>query len=307
MSKKANLAASVRRRLFNRAKANGEEFLFVLTRYGLERLLYRLSISEYNDRFLLKGAFLFTAWFDAAHRPTKDLDLLGYGINSREELEKIFAELCNIEVDDGLRFLPETIKSGDIREGEEYQGVRITMTAMLEKARILLQIDVGSGDAVTPAPKRETLPVLLDDFAAPKLKVYPKYTVVAEKFEAMVKLGISNSRMKDFWDVRILANNFEFDGKLLQKAIVATFKRRKTPLPVEVPMALTDTFANDSGKVTQWKAFLKKNRLTETPDFTEVIGFLRDFLLPIVDATNQRDEFNMVWTFKEGWQTEEVN
>jgi predicted nucleotidyltransferase component of viral defense system len=299
MSRISNLPASVRQRLFNFAKEKGEDFNFVLTRYALERLLYRLSISPYKNRFLLKGAFLFTVWFDVSHRPTRDLDLLGFGANDIPELEKIFISLCNIESEDGLIYLAATVKGGDIREGEEYQGVRIVMTAMLGNARIPLQIDIGFGDAVTPQPQEETIPVILD-FPAPKLKVYPKYTVVAEKFEAMVKLGIANSRLKDFWDLRLLVNRFEFDGTLLQQAITATFARRSTELPKTIPTALTDDFANDTTKQTQWKAFLKKNKLEATMDFVEVVTLLRLFLMPIIE--NQGRIFKASWSPADGWQ-----
>jgi predicted nucleotidyltransferase component of viral defense system len=259
MSKKSSLSASVKQRLLNFAKEKGEVFNFVLTRYALERLLYRLSVSPYKDKFLLKGAFLFTVWFDVIQRPTRDLDLLGFGAQDIAGLEKIFVSLCKIESEDGLIYLAETVKGGEIREGEEYQGVRLIMTAMLGKARIPLQIDVGFGDAVIPQPQEETIPVILD-FAAPKLKIYPKYTVVAEKFEAMVKLGIANSRLKDFWDLRFLANKFEFDGEVLQQAITATFARRRTKLPLIKTNRLDRRFRKRGNKTNTVESISKKKQ-----------------------------------------------
>lgn len=231
MEQKKNLAASVKAKLTNLSRERGEELQNLLMRFASERFLYRLSLSEHKEKFLLKGAALFAFWFNQPHRPTKDLDLLGSGENDISTLETIIREICTIDGEDGLQFLVDSVEGRKIREEEVYQGVRLTFLAMLERARIPVQVDVGFGDAVTPKAKKETLPTILD-LPAPKLKIYPKETVIAEKFEAMVKLGISNSRMKDFWDVRYLIKEFEFDGALLQKAIRATFASRQTPLPM---------------------------------------------------------------------------
>lgn len=228
MDKKKTSAASVQARLKNAAKEREVEFQNLLVRFGNERLLYRLSRSEYQKSFILKGAALFAVWTSEPHRPTKDMDLLGFGGNDIDSLENIFKEICRIDGEDGLEFSLESIRGAPIRAKKIYQGVRITLQATLDGARISLQIDVGFGDAVTPTAKAETLPAILD-LPKPHLRIYPKETVVAEKFEAMVKLGIGNSQMKDFWDVQFLIRNFSFGGSLLQKAIRATFVNGKPP------------------------------------------------------------------------------
>ncbi len=277
MREVTNLAASIRAKLQNIKEKTGEDFQLLLMRFAAERLLYRLSISTHQDKFLLKGAALFNVWFNEPHRPTKDVDLLRSGENDIPAVEKVFREICQIESPDGLEFPLETLQGSLIRAGEVYQGVRITLTAMLAKARIPLQIDVGFGDAVTPKPKTETLPTLLD-LPAPKLKLYPKETVVAEKFNAMVKLGIGNSRMKDFWDVNYLIEKFEFDGKVLQKAITATFKNRQTDFPTKLPLALTDEFATNSAIILRWNGFIKRNKILKNTDFGKIIENLRNFM-----------------------------
>ena len=196
-----NLAASVRQRLLNIAKRNGEAFDLVLTRYALERLLYRLGNSRYHNQFLLKGAMLFAVRGGAPHRPTRDLDLLGFGPNDLPQVQAVFQNICQVPVEpDGLKFLPDTVRVSEIREDQEYQGVRLPFDAKLENAIIPIQVDIGYGDAVTPAPQEISYPTLLE-FPAPQLRAYPIYTVVAEKFQALVLLGIANSRMKDFYDI----------------------------------------------------------------------------------------------------------
>ena len=254
-----NLAASVRQRLLNIAKREGEVFDLVLTRYALERFLYRLGHSQYHSQFLLKGAMLFAVWGGEPHRPTRDIDLLGFGPSELPLLEKIFRNICQENVEpDGVEFLPDTLRAIEIREDQEYQGVRVQFEARLENAMIPIQVDIGFGDAVTPAPENITYPTVLD-FAAPKLRAYPVYTVVAEKFQAMVWLGIANTRMKDFYDIWIIMQKFSFNGQLLAQAIEATFVRRNTLLPASAPLALSKVFSSDAVKQTQWKAFLRKN------------------------------------------------
>jgi Nucleotidyl transferase AbiEii toxin, Type IV TA system len=246
------MAASVRQRLLNIARDRQEDFQLVLSRFALERLLFRLSRSQHRDAFTLKGAMLFQFWGGEPHRPTRDLDLLGRGEPSTEQFEQVFQEVCRQPAgDDGLVFRDETVRAEQIKEDDEYQGLRIRLEARLGSARIPIQIDVGFGDAVTPGPQEITFPTLLD-FPAPVIQAYPRETVVAEKFQAMVMLGIANSRMKDFYDLWMLAGQFEFQGPILCDAIHATFDRRKTTLPVGPPLALTSEFAEDSGKQTQW-------------------------------------------------------
>ena len=295
-----NIAASVRQRLTNLSRERSEDLQFVLTRYGLERLLYRLSISPYASQFILKGAALFQLWTGQPHRSTRDLDLLGYGAPSPERLQTIFSMICSLAVDDdGLVFSPETIKAEQLKEDAEYQGIRLRIECRLENARLGLQIDIGFGDAITPEPLSTTYPTLLE-FPAPRLLAYPRETVVAEKFQTMVALGIANSRMKDFYDVWTLARQFEFDGTLLSSAIRVTFERRQTPIPTAPPLALTTDFAKNPSKATQWNAFLRKGRLVETPPpFSDVVWLLQDFLMPPTIAIREPSPWPYSWTPRE--------
>jgi len=300
MEKKKNIAASVRAKLKNRAKEKGVEFQNLLVRFGNERLLYRLSRSEYQQSFMLKGASLFTIWFNEPHRPTKDMDLLGFGKNDIPTLENIFREICTIDGEDGLEFSVELIKGTEIRAEKIYQGVRITLSAFLDGARIPLQVDIGFGDAVTPAAKTEIIETILD-LPKPHLRIYPKETVIAEKFEAMVKLGLGNSRMKDFWDVQFLIKNFQFEGRLLQKAIRATFANRQTVVPKEVPVALTDVFIKNSEIIADWKAFIKRGKITSDTDLELLITNLREFFVPIIEAEANHSDFDKNWMANDGW------
>jgi hypothetical protein len=280
-----NLAASIRQRLLNLAKARGEEFTFVLLRYGLERLLYRLGRSEHADQFILKGAMLFPLWSGNPHRATKDMDLLGHGPPDLERLTRVFREVVGVPADDGLRFLPETVRAIEIREDAIYDGVRISLEARLDAARLALQVDVGFGDAVTPAAKASDYPTLLP-MPSPRLRVYPREAVIGEKLHAMIDLGLSNSRMKDFFDIWFLSKNFDFDGRILAQAVRATFDRRNTTVPSTPPVALTQTFAEDRGKQTQWTAFLARARLASSPvTLAEVVLALQEFLEPVLAAS----------------------
>jgi len=301
MEKKKNTAASVRAKLKNKAKEKGVELQNLLVRFGNERLLYRLSQSTYQKSFMLKGASLFAIWFNEPHRPTKDMDLLGFGKNDIPTLENIFREICLIDGEDGLDFSADSIKGAEIRAEKTYQGVRITLLAFLDGARIPLQVDIGFGDAVTPQAVPETIETILD-LPKPRLRIYPKETVIAEKFEAMVKLGIGNSRMKDFWDVQFLIKNFLFDGELLQKAIKATFANRQTAVPQSLPRALTEVFTKNSEVIADWKAFIKRGKITSDADFELVIESLRDFFTPIIEAEVNNLTFEKNWSFSTGWK-----
>ncbi len=283
-----NLAASVKARLQNEATRRGESFNLLLLRYGIERLLFRLSQSPHADRFLLKGAMLFVVWDEKTHRPTRDLDLLGFGPSEKEDLQKVFQSVAVTPVvDDGLVFDPESVRAEEIQEDNAYGGVRVRLMAKLGPAEVPVQVDVGVGDAVTPAPETVRFPALLD-FPAPQVRTYPVYTVVAEKFEAMVKLGIANTRMKDFHDVWFLARRFTLDVPTLRQAINATFARRQTVLPIW-PEPLSDAFANDTAKQTQWAAFLRRNALTGVPDrFADVVVDLRKFIEPVMNRLGGR-------------------
>lgn len=210
-----NVAASVRSQLLKLARVTKQDFNLVLTRYAIERLLYRVSISTHANQFPIKGALLFDLWFDIPHRPTRDIDFLGFGSSELTSIKDIFRDICILEINDGVVFLNESIRAVDIRPDAHHAGVRVTLLGMIDNVRCQIQIDIGFGDAVTPGPKEADYPVMLSEFEAPKLKVYPRYTVVAEKFEALTTLGIANSRMKEYFDLWTLTRYTEFTALIL--------------------------------------------------------------------------------------------
>jgi hypothetical protein len=275
-------AASVRARLLNVAKAQGVDFNQVLVRFALERILYRLTKSPYADRFLLKGALLFTLWYDMPHRATRDADLLGFGPSDLASVTETFRDIAGVAVDDGMAFDPASVTVEEIRKESGYGGVRVIIAGELAKARCKTQIDVGFGDAVTPAPVDSVYPVLLNDLPAPRLRAYPTYTVVAEKLHAIALLGMTNSRLKDYFDLSVLLERETLDADLLTQAIKATFERRSTPLSDAVPIGLTDEFAHDSSRQSLWLAFLKKNELPPEP-LPAVVDRLRSALAPALN------------------------
>jgi predicted nucleotidyltransferase component of viral defense system len=294
---RSNVAASIRQRLLKIIHETGDDANLVWTRYATERLLFRLSVSPHAENFILKGAMLFMAWTGEAHRPTVDMDFLSYGENSSERLAGVFREVCRAEVAvDGLEFDPDTVKAAPIREEGKYQGQRVKLMAFLGKARIPIQVDVGFGDVVTPKPRIIIYPTLLD-LPAPRIRTCPRETVVAEKLQAMVVLGIANSRMKDFYDLYVLAENFDFDGAVLTRAIQATFRRRSTEIPHETPFALTEEFGRDAAKSVQWKGFVRKSGLEQgVPEFLDVLSHLREFLLPVLNAASGASPVPKNWS-----------
>jgi predicted nucleotidyltransferase component of viral defense system len=275
---KRNMGASVRARLLNLAKQRGQPFDLLLTRYALERLLYRLSTTEYRERFVLKGAMLMTTWFDTKFRPTRDVDFLGIGDPEPQKVLAIFREICGVAQDDGVSFDTDAIKVERNREELEYGGLRLRTQAIIDGARVPVLIDIGFGDAVVPGLDEIDYPVLLDA-PAPKLRGYRHETVIAEKFEAIVKLGQPNSRIKDFYDIWMLSRQYEFKGDALARAIAATFTRRKTAIPIERPYGLTKAFAGDPAKQQLWKSFASTIG-TELPPLAEVIEQIAAFLMP---------------------------
>ena len=302
MHKPANIAASVRQRLLNIIRDTGDDPRLVWTRFATERFLYRLSVSKHEGDFILKGAMLFMVWTGKMYRPTVDIDLLCHGDNSIEQILEVFRTVCGVDIEpDGIVFSADTIAITPIREEQVYQGQRVTLTAFLGKARIPVQVDVGFGDIVTPKAEKIRYPTLLN-FPAPYIRVCPRETVVAEKFHAMVVLGIANSRMKDFYDLYVLSKDFPFNGEVLVRAIRATFSRRKTEIPIELPLALTDEFSSDEVKSVQWEAFIRKSGLQDgTPDFKEVLSHLRDFLILPMKAAAGSAPFPTNWTAGGPW------
>lgn len=291
-----NLSASVHQRLLNLRDESNQDFNRLLVKYALERLLYRISQSDYAHQFILKGALLFVAWDGDAHRPTQDMDLLGYGSSSIDTVKIAMQNICEAEVEpDGLLFDSESVTIQEIRENQEYESQRVQVLARLGNAKIQLQIDVGFGDIVTPNVQVIEYPVLLD-FPKPQIRAYPPETVIAEKLQAMVFLGMQNSRMKDYYDLWYLAHHFSFDGDTVVAAICATFNRRETEIPNEYPVGLRDTFAKDMAKVTQWGAFWKR----VSPDIDEksldmVIEDLRGFLGPPLFAAYGNKSLSQSW------------
>lgn len=277
-----NLAASVRARLLNVAKAQGVDFNQALVRFALERILYRLSQSEHADRFLLKGALLFTLWYDLPHRATRDADLLGFGASDLESVIQTFRDIAGVVVDDGMVFDPASVVATEIRKDAGYAGTRILISGELAKARCKTQIDIGFGDAVTPGPVDATYPVLLTGLPAPRLRTYPVYTVIAEKLHAIALLGITNSRMKDYLDLSVLLERESLDIDLLAQAVRATFERRGMSVPRTLPIGLTDEFVRDASRQVLWLAFLKKNELAPEP-LAGIVNRLRAALEPALN------------------------
>lgn len=287
MTKAKNIEASVRQRLLNLSKERGEDFGLVLSRFAIERLLYRLATSPHKGNFILKGATLFTVWSGTPHRATRDLDLLGFGDNSPDALARTFREICVVDtVQDGLKFDPKSVSAEPIREDNIYGGIRITLVAKLGTTRIPVQVDVGFGDDIVPNPAEVTLPALLE-FPAPVLRAYAKETVIAEKFHAMVVLGMTNSRMKDFFDIAWMANHFDFDEVVLRAAIQSTFSRRNTPIPTTTPLCLTEEFPADAAKLRQWTAFT--NRIAQpSVSFEGIVQQISHFLGQLLMQTQTR-------------------
>ena len=296
-----NIPASITARLHNLARASNWNYNHLLLRYANERFLYRLSISPYADKFILKGSSLFIVWQNGnAYRHTMDADFMYYGNPDEANLKNVFSTICGMDSDasDGMVYDAASVAVEPIRIDNEYGGSCVTLKAHLGNARLLLQFDIGIGDAITPEPERIAFPVLLNG-TAPVLRTYPKATVIAEKTHAMVTRGEQNSRMKDFADLYSLAVEFEFDYATLRLAIARTFERRETPIRKDRPFCFTEDFAKSAVKQTQWKAFLRKNALSLPSDFTLIVKKLAEFLLPLLQEPSTAP---FRWNPKAGWQ-----
>jgi hypothetical protein len=296
-----NIGASIRQRLLSKARETNRPFSELLQYFAMERFLYRLSKSPYADNFILKGALMLTVWEAPLTRPTMDIDFLGRIENSVETLVKIIREICQQEVEpDGIAFDLTEVDAERIAEDADYEGIRIRFRGSLDTARLVIQIDIGFGDIIVPSPESMNYPTILD-LPAPQLHGYSKESTIAEKFEAMVKLGILNSRMKDFFDIWLISRQFDFDGSILAKAITKTFSSRGTKIPAE-PLALTDAFAEDVAKVNQWRGFVRRNRLSEAPkDLAKVIVPIGTFLKPISESLNAGHVFKSIWKAPGPW------
>jgi len=297
-----NIAASVRQRLLNKARETGRPFSELVQYFAMERFLYRLSKSRFADKFVLKGALMLTAWEAPLTRPTMDIDLLGRIENSVETITKVTIEICQQEVDpDGIVFDVTNMDVGRIAEDADYEGVRIRFRGSLGTARFVIQLDIGFGDIVIPSPEFTDYPALLD-LPSPRLLGYSRESTIAEKFEAMVKLGILNSRMKDFFDIWLILRHFDFQGRKLAEAISKTFSTRGTNIQSE-PTALTASFAEDTAKAAQWRGFIRKNRLKDVPqNLVEVVPAIAAFLIPIAEQLATGASFKGTWKAPGPWR-----
>jgi hypothetical protein len=296
-----NLPASVQARLQNQARETKRPFQELLQYYAMERFLYRLSKSPHRARFILKGALMLHVWDAPLARATKDVDLLGRLDNSLENLARVIREVCTTDVEpDGMRFDPDTVKTERIKEDADYEGVRVRFVGLLGKARAAMQIDIGFGDVVTPGASTITYPALLD-FPAAELSGYPRETVVAEKFQAMVYLRTANSRMKDFYDIWLLASHFPFEGTLLAKAVGATFANRETAID-ELPIAFTPDFTEQPSTLALWSAFRSRLSHAQVPEkLADVVTVLATFLLPVARACATNASFETRWPAGGPW------
>ncbi|MBI2605041.1 MAG: nucleotidyl transferase AbiEii/AbiGii toxin family protein [Deltaproteobacteria bacterium] len=298
-----NLAASIHRRLLNGARERGEDAQFILQRYAAERFLYRLGNSSYREQFVLKGAMLFALWGGSVYRPTRDLDFTGYGSDDVEAVRQRFRDICTLAAeDDGISFDTSTLTIEPIRDEAEYSGFRVVFDARLGTARIRMQVDVGFGNAIEPAAQEADYPTLLDA-PAPRIRAYPHEAVVAEKLHAMVVLAERNSRLKDFYDLHVLARQFPFDGERLARAITATFQRRRTGIAATIPAALAPRFYADEARAGQWRAYLTRNSLPGAPaDFATVGELLQSFLGPLWGALAAGRKFSDAWPPTGPWK-----
>lgn len=297
-----NIRASVHARLQNKAKETNRPFAEVLQFYGMERFLYRFSQSKYAEKFILKGALMFTVWQVPERRTTLDIDFLAQYDNQAAKIEEVIKEICQVKVvPDGLLFDPATVAGQKIKEDADYEGVRVRFRGFLERARIPMQIDIGFGDIVYPRPKVIDYPTILD-FPKPHLKGYPPESVVSEKFEAMVKLGLLNSRMKDFYDLWLMTRQFDFDRANLGEALKRTFAHRKTELPEKPPLFAEEIYDETSDRQTLWKAFLQKGQIQNTPQkLKEIARTIEDFLSHPIEAIHKKSEFVSDWKASGPW------
>lgn len=297
-----NLPASIHQRLLNQAKREHRPLQELLQYFAIERFLYRLSRSPHAHKFLLKGALMLRLWESPLARPTMDVDLMGRTTVTEENLATVIREILSQEVSaDGVRFDPDSVHTEAIRLDANYPGIRVRFTGHIGTMNLPMQVDVGFGDVVVPGPLAIKFPVLLD-FPQPELLAYSIESAVAEKFQAMVVLDAANSRMKDFFDIWLLARKKQFDGPLLRQAIEATFKQRRTPLPSDIPVGLTAGFAMDKTKQTQWSAFLRKSRLeTGATSLEEVVELIRSLLVPPTTAAAKREPFDQLWLAGGPW------
>lgn len=297
-----DLGASVRQRLLNRSRLENRPFQELLQYFAMERFLYRLSQSNFADRFVLKGALLLTAWRAPMSRPTIDIDLAGRTSNELDHIHALLVEVCTAKTEpDGIEFAANSVRVSRIREDADYEGVRGQFHATVAKARTPMRVDIGFGDVITPEPVEVDYPTLLD-FPAPILRGYPRETVVSEKIEALATLGLLNSRLKDYYDIALLARTYPFSGTDLVRAIAATFRHRGTEIDSE-PVGLSDAFASDPARQTQWRAFLRRNRFSElSGGLSALVSEVRRFVFAPLDAAARGESFEAEWEPSGPWR-----
>lgn len=303
MSKKrpANIGASVRQRLLNQARTDKRTFSELLQYFAMDRFLYRISISDYADSFILKGALMLRAWKSPVFRPTMDIDMLAHRTsNEISEIERVIRNICTTAVEpDGLNFDQQSVQGELIVEEADYEGVRVTFFGKLDTARIRMQIDIGFGDVIYPGPQRTEMPTILD-FPPAIINAYSLESAIAEKFEAMIKLDVLNSRMKDFYDIWLLSRQFNFFSKDLQKAIDLTLHNRRTELPEELT-PFSDKFIID--KTAQWNAFRKKMKIDTVPEeFSEIVHHIEQFLEPAISGIRSQSDSDLQWEAPGPWK-----
>lgn len=298
-----NIEASIRAQLQNKAKEANRTFAEILQYYGMERFLYRISQSKYADKLILKGALMFTVWHVPERRTTLDIDFLALYDNKIAGIEKMIRAVCKTNVvQDGLAFNPANVKGQQIKEDADYEGVRVKFLGLLGRSRIPMQIDIGFGDSIYPKAKEIEYPVILD-LPKPRIKGYPPESVISEKFEAMVKLGLLNSRMKDFYDIWLIMRQFKFSGPKLAEALKRTFKHRKTPLPEKSPLFAEEIYDENSDRQTLWKAFLAKGEIKHAPKKLSIVAYnIEGFLIQPIQMIVKREKLNKAWETTGKWK-----
>jgi len=297
-----DVGASVRQRLLNQSRAHERPFQELLQYFAMERFLYRLAQSPFSDRFVLKGALLLTAWRAPLSRPTMDIDLAGRTSNELDHIAELVGAVCEIVTEpDGIEFNRASIEVSRIKEDADYEGVRVRFHATLAQARIPMQIDIGFGDVIVPGPTEIEYPTLLD-FPAPVIQAYPREAVIAEKVEALTKLGLLNSRMKDYYDLALLSRMYPFEAQHLIEAIVATCRHRGTRIEAE-PIGLTEAFYADAARATQWRAFLRRSRFPEeSGDLEKLVAEVRRLAFPLLAAAANEKPFKAHWPADGPWE-----
>ncbi len=284
----SNIEKSIHAKLKMKAKDKKIDVNILMIRYALERFLFRLSLSDYKEKFILKGAMLFLMWSDESFRTTKDSDFLMLERVEKESIKEIIKEICSIvpEENDGMSYNEDSIIFQDIKKEQNYKGLRVTLKSFLGKIPIPIQLDLGTGDIITPKNIISKFPTILESSSSPIIMTYTPETVIAEKLDAMVQLDLANSRMKDFYDIWVILNQLEYDKDILTQAIIATFKRRGTKFPKDKINALTPYFYDDKNKNIQWKAFMRKgaviyNELTLSDVCENIKEQLKDIFVKI--------------------------